>query len=324
MLSLRKSLVSVIDTIKAGDNMREDIPYVKLRECWPDIPVKTRRMARDLFLELWGPMLKENGFIRIGTAWYRVHGDQILQGIEFNPHLKNKYITNLEVTYNLWPMFAEQCGFPLIGFVDLQQSLTDYYYPSYKALGTREIFSYTTWTTVDMDENGVLSKGEPHQIIKERYASFFAMFHDVKTAIEAEYDLFCERTLPTLDKLSDPLSYAKNNLERRMRSLPYKHCVGLSPKGVDTLLAQEEWWLAEKSLRICLNSWKSGAIGNEWYANWYNCALQHVLARDTEWLPEHFRQNVASNWKTIKKWNLRFYKECKKRGLIPSYALVDE
>lgn len=267
---------------------------------------ETRRAASKRFHEMWGAILKRNGFMRTGSAWYRVHGGQILQGIDFDPNLRSKHIKDLKVRYMMRPMFAEFCGFPPGPFLNLQQELTDYRYPGYQPS-----YHHTQIETIDMDESGTLKTGPVLDIYPFDHCSFFFALREVDTALEAELELFSEQTLPLLNEISDPISYAKNNMEIRRRELPYEHCVGLSPAGVDILMANGDWWLAEKSLRICLR--QEVRIGmtqtdRKWIYDWYCCALQHVLAHDEMWLYEHFRQNLTKNWEILRRWNTQLYK----------------
>ena len=64
--------------------------------CTPDLErpwlsQETRKAASKRFHEMWGAVLKRNGFTRVGAAWYRVHSGQILQGLRFDPRIRNKY-----------------------------------------------------------------------------------------------------------------------------------------------------------------------------------------------------------------------------------------
>lgn len=266
---------------------------------------ESRLAAVTRFLNTWEPVLKNNGFTRTGSSWYRVHGGQILQGIDFNPKPRNKYAKNLEIKYVLWPMFTESCGFPPWPFLHLQQHLVDYRYPSYIPSP-----HHCRWQTVDMDDNGVLMPGPVLETSPFDYISFYYALRDVEAALDAELELFCEKTLPMLDEISDPISYADKDMEIRKRELPKEHCVGLSPAGVDILMAQKEWWLSEKSLRICLR--QEERIGmtqtdRKWIYDWYYCALQHVLSRDEEWITKHFQKNLANNWEILRKWNPKIF-----------------
>lgn len=260
---------------------------------------EVRRAAMTRFLHTWGQVLKDNGFTRTGTSWYRVYGGQILQGIDFNPKPRNKYVNNLEIKYMLWPMFTESCGFPPWQFLNLQQELVNYYYPGYNPPPGK-----TWWRKAATDEIVL-------ELTHFDHCSFYYALRDVDAALDAEFELFCEKTLPTLNMISDPLSYAEKDMEIRMRELPHKYCVGLSPSGVDILLAQKEWGLAEESLRRCMRSEEYIGMtqtGRKWLYDWYACALQHVLSRDEAWINEHFQENLANNWEIMKKWNPKIFK----------------
>ena len=279
--------------------MRE-FPYYSPEHELVWLPQEARRAAVQRFLKTWEPVLKDNGFTRTGSSWYRVHGGQILQGIDFDPKPRAKYISNLEIKYVMWPMFTESCGFPPWPFLHLQQHLIDYRYPGYTPPP-----HYCRWGTFDMDENGILRQGSVLEISPFDYISFYYALRDVDAALDAELELFCEKTLPMLNEISDPFSYADKDMEIRKREIPKEHCVGLSPAGVDILMAQKEWWLAEKSLRICLRQEERiGMTHNDrkWLYDWYCCALQHVLSHDEVWIHEHFQQNLANNWEILKKW----------------------
>lgn len=260
---------------------------------------EVRRAAMTRFLHTWGPVLKDNGFTRTGTSWYRVHGGQILQGIDFNPKPRNKYINNLKIQYMLWPMFTESCGFPPWPFLNIQQELVNYYYPGYNPPPGK-----TWWRNAVADEIIL-------EITHFEHCSFYYALRDVDAALDAELELFCEKTLPTLDMISDPRSYAEKDMEIRMRELPHEYCVGLSPTGVDILLAKKEWELAEESLRRCMSSEERigmAQTGRKWLYDWYCCTLQHVLSRDEAWINEHFQENLVNNWEILKKWNPKIYK----------------
>ena len=278
------------------------------------IPKETRRAAAERFHEKWGPVFMDNGFTRAGSSWYRVHGGQILQGIDFDPKLRNKHIKEIEIKYVLWPMFTESCGFPPWQFLHLQQHLVDYRYPGYISPP-----HYCRRGTFDMDENGILRHGSVLETSSFDYISFYDALLNVEAALDAELELFCEKTLPMLDEISDPIRYADKDMEIRRREIPKEHCVGLSPAGVDILMAQKEWWLAEKSLRICLRQEERIGMtqtGRKWIYDWYCCALQHVLSHDEAWIQEHFQQNLTENREILKKWNPKVFEAQARLGRI--------
>ena len=229
-----------------------------------------------------------------------------MQGLRFDPRIRNKYEKDLRVEYMLWPMFAEYCGFPPTQFLHIQQHLTDYRYPGNPIPPAQHWYTF-----YKRDENGALIENTVLETFSVQYCSFFFALRDVEAALEAELELFCERTLPAMNAISDPASYAEKDMDIRRREIPYEYCLGLSPAGIDILLAQQEWGLAEKSLRKCMRTEEHAGMttsGRKWLYDWYCSALEHVLARDETWIQEHFHQNIANNWKTLERWNPRLYK----------------
>lgn len=285
------------------------------------IPQEERRMAFKRFVELWGPVLKENGFVRTRNHWWRVNGGQILQGIKFDPKPSVRHETDLIVYYDQWPLFVEHSGFPPPGTLILpQQHFTDYVYPGWP---THQHHGHLGRYT---DDGVPLGKEHMLEYTDTVYCSFFNALHSVEDALEAELELFCERTLPEFNRVSDPRSYAEKEFDLRP-PLFRQHMTCLSPEGVDMVLALPDWKMAERSLRACLrfeerigrtdsnaktcfdlNNFKVETTGH-WYYDWYANTLSHVLRRDEEWLENHFRENTAKSWKILERWNPRLYKK---------------
>lgn len=283
--------------------MKEYPQFRKEREgFW--LSQETRRAAKKYFNKIWNPVLKSNHFIQAGSCWWRVHGGQILQGIQFDPRPQAKYVDDLEVRYYLWPLFAEQCGFPPATMLHLQQHLTDYVYPGWPCQQRKSHFIPFT------DEGERMSEEAMIEYPITDYCSFFNALHAVEPALEAELELFCEQTLPAFDKIADARSYAEKDMSLRPLILR-RNITFLSPEGVDILLALLEWKAAERSLRSCLRmEEKIGKTGTtrKWFFDWYTNTLNHVVQKDEDWIKTHFRENIANNWKTIERWNPRLHK----------------
>ena len=281
------------------------------------IPQEQRRAAKKYFNELWSPVFKSNHFVRDGNCWWRVQGGQILQGIKFDPKPRTKYVDNLEVRYYLWPLFAEHCRFPPGTILYLQQHLTDYVYPGWP--DKQQKSSLIPFT----DAGTRMSKDAEIEYPVTYYCTFFNAMHDVKSALEAELELFCERTLPELDKIADARSYAEKDMSLRPLILR-QNFTALSPAGVDTLLALKEWKAAERSLRACIRIEEN--IGEtkttrKWYYDWYTSVLNHVVHKDENWIETHFQENIANSCKTIELWKPRLHQLLYTQMLSSSLSL---
>ena len=162
------------------------------------IPISERRYASRVFHALFKPAFKENGFVRDGSMWWRVHGGMFLQGIAFYIYPRQKYVTDLVVQYSIRPLYG---SFPTAfraTFHESHHRLCEYIpqgYPLHD--GACEACS------VDLDGLPGERVGFPHK----NSVSFYKVFDDIDRAIACEYQFFCENTLPKLDSICSPKAF---------------------------------------------------------------------------------------------------------------------
>lgn len=282
-------------------------PYDKEKIRYTLIPLDVRRAVSKRFHnELFGPLLKKNGFVRKGASWFRVLNGEVVQGIKLDMSTTAKYYDDMKVMYDLYCLTHEHNDFPPGSFISLQQQLTGFIYP-----GAEDDCSHTTYTPFDADGN----PDEEHAIhvISPMYRSFFYITKDIEFAQETEYEFFCEHTLPELDRIKDARSMVEKELELRKDSpFLYEDSCWAHPVGIDLYLTRGDWHLAEKALNVALQDEERMGRpqkGFMLYYAWYKEALDHVVLRDEEWLSRHFQENIIHNWKTIERCYPRLYKK---------------
>lgn len=199
------------------------------------IPSEERRIISTRFHRVFSPMLKENGFVRKGNAWWRILNGDYLQGICFDTSPQRKYIDDLVLEYSILPLYAGVRSDSLTAFMGNHHLLTGFLYPGHPEVAG-------AFSARIMDEEGL--PGEWITTPEKASCSFFNALHDSEAALGAELEIFCERTLPAMDQINSPESYLC--FYETLQHTPHAHIS--SEKYISTQLLLGNWKEAERGV----------------------------------------------------------------------------
>ncbi|MBE5796773.1 MAG: hypothetical protein E7327_05265 [Clostridiales bacterium] len=199
------------------------------------IPSEERRSVSKQFHHLFSPTLKENGFVRKESAWWRILNGNYLQGINFDVSPQNKYVDDLVVEYTILPLYAGLRSSFCTTFLGNHHLLTKFLYPGYPDVDG-------TFTARLMDEDGL--PGELVATSTNASCSFFNALHNSEEALKAELEIFCERTLPAMNLINSPESYLL--FYNTLQHAPHAHIS--SENYIATQLLLGDWKEAERGI----------------------------------------------------------------------------